>query len=175
MQTENGLLLNQAQADKSLDPLKVMKDGEKPVSKPLNSTKQKKQVQKCFSKSESYSSVKAALLSDEQWGKVLLDCLERNIISKQVSAFLANKFRWADRAKLFKTIVEEKKDLESIKKKVGPYQYLKYLDEVFTQILFMSKKEGTYLPKPMAIEEPAYDKLVVAMLIEDMYDHHSIP
>lgn len=138
---------------------------------PPSSTNQRTRVRKPCWRSRSYSSVKAELLSSQKWGKLLLDCLERGTInSRLVTSFLSRTFRWADRKTLLNSILDEKESLENIRTKVDPYDYLKYLDEVFTHLLLSARRHGSYQPMPVTPpQQQAYDKIIVAMLIEEGY------
>jgi hypothetical protein len=105
---------------------------------------------------------------------LLLDCLEKGWInSRLIASYLHQIFRWSDREEMLRVIMEEKRSLESVRTKVCPFEYLKYLDEVFTQILLMSRRGGEYHPQPVKTHEQVHDTIIVAMLIEGKYAQFS--
>jgi hypothetical protein len=121
-------------------------------------------------KLESYSSVKGRLLNDPKWSSLLLRSLEKKISPRTIASYLAEVFVWADKSSLVIAIEDNKLGLERVKDKVGPVQYMRYLDEVFTHLLMACKKEEKYLPRPITTTLNSSNKIVIAMLLEDWYD-----
>ena len=128
------------------------------------------QKEKFSSKSRNYSLAKKRLSKDTKWSGILLSCLENRISPLTIAEFLSRIFLWSDKEKIHSAIADEKISLERVRSGVGPYQYMRYLDEVFTQILVMSHKEGEYHPKAVSSSISTPNKVVVAMLLEDRYD-----
>lgn len=127
-----------------------------------------------YSDEKARNKAKSKLLNNPDWSKVLLDCLEKGINPEKVSKCLKNTFGPWFNPHLFKHLLyNECEELERVRGKAGPVQYMMYLDEVFTALALDSKFQAPSTLSKISPVTEAVDNIVVAMLLEDAYEYNS--